>query len=317
MATIVVKNQKELDALPLTFKEFTYIEIRSDRTTEIRVSKNYGSASVVAYGSASVRAYGSASVVAYDSASVRAFGSASVLAYGSASVRASDSASVVACDSASVRASGSASVRAYDSASVVACDSASVVAYGSASVRAYGSASVVACDSASVRAYGNSMISVLSALVIIHKIKEYSIIALDGVKIKLPKKDKTATVIIRKLVGYTLNSFVDIFNLVEEDKSVILYKTVNKETLCDFSTNSLKYEGIVKCPDFDPDTNRECGGGLHLCATKEGAIDFAAGPYKLLKCRVKLKDIVVYGKSIQKVRCKQVEVLEVVGEGQK
>ena len=136
---------------------------------------------------------------------------------------------------------------------------------------------------------------------------------MDGVKVKLPKKDKTATVIKRKLVEYNLDSFVDIFNLNPENDSVILYKTVNKETGCDFRTNSLKYEGTVICPDFDSSKDRECGGGLHLCATPEGAINFANGAYKLLKCRVKLKDIVVYGKSIEKVRCRQVEVLGEVG----
>ena len=157
------------------------------------------------------------------------------------------------------------------------------------------------------------MIAILSALVVIHKIKQYAVVALDGVEIKLPKKDRTATVIKRKLVEYDLNSFVDIFNLTIEDDSVILYKTVCKETGCDFKTKTIKYKGIVKCPDFDSSKDRECGGGLHLCATPSGAIGFAIGPYKLLKCRVKLKDIVVYSKSIEKVRCRQVEVLKVVG----
>jgi hypothetical protein len=157
------------------------------------------------------------------------------------------------------------------------------------------------------------MITVLSALVIIHKIKQYAIVALDGVKIKLPKKDKTATVIHRKLVEHNIDSFVDIYNLSIENKSVILYKTVHKDTGCDFRTGHIKYEGIVECPDFDPSNDRECGGGLHLCATPEQAVMFADGPYKILKCRVKLKDIVVYSKNIEKVRCRQVEVLEQVG----
>jgi hypothetical protein len=161
------------------------------------------------------------------------------------------------------------------------------------------------------------MIAVLSTLVIIKKIANYAIVALDGVKVKLPKKDRTATVIKRKLVEHDIDSFMDIFNLTVEEKSVILYKTVRKDTLCDFRTNSIKYEGTVTCPDFDASNDRECGGGLHLCATQLDAIRFADGDYKVLKCKVKLKDIVVYGKNIQKVRCKQVEVLEVVGEGNK
>jgi len=184
---------------------------------------------------------------------------------------------------------------------VTACDSSQVTAYGSSQVTAYGSSQVTA--------YGNTMVTVLSAMVIIQKIAQFAIVSLDGVTVKLPKKAKTATVIKRKLVEYDIDSFVDIFNLTIENDSVILFKSVNKETLCDFRTNTIKYEGLVKCPDFDSDKNRECGGGLHLCATPQGAISFANGPYKLLKCRVKLKDIVVYSKSIEKVRCRQVTVL--------
>jgi hypothetical protein len=157
------------------------------------------------------------------------------------------------------------------------------------------------------------MIAVLSALVIIHKIKQYAVICLDGVKVKLPKKDKTATVIKRKLASHNIDSFVDIYGLTIEDRSVILYKTVSKETGCDFRTGQIKYEGIVTCPEFDPSADRECGGGLHLSPTPEQAIGFADGPYKLLKCKVKLKDIVVNGKNIEKVRCRQVEVLGEVG----
>ena len=156
------------------------------------------------------------------------------------------------------------------------------------------------------------MIAVLSALVIINKIAQYTIIALDGVNIKLPKKAKTATVIKRKLVEHDIDSFVDIWNLTIEKDYVILYKSVHKDTLCDFRTGKIKYEGIVVCPDFDSNSERECGGGLHLCATAQGALGFAEGPAKVFKCKVKLKDIMVYGKNIEKVRCRQVEVLEEV-----
>ena len=151
------------------------------------------------------------------------------------------------------------------------------------------------------------MIAVLSACVIVAKIAQYAIIALDGVKVNLPKKPKTATVIKRKIVLHDIKSFVDIYDLKIENDSVILYKSVDPKTLCDFQTGKVKYEGLVTCPDFDPSKDRECGGGLHLCATPELTQTFNAG--KILKCRVKLQDIVVYGKNIMKVRCKQVEVL--------
>jgi hypothetical protein len=153
------------------------------------------------------------------------------------------------------------------------------------------------------------MIAVLSALVVITKIAQYAVVTLDGIKVKLPKKDKTATVIERKLVLHDIDSFIDIHNLTVEKGFIYLYKSVHKDTLCDFRTGKIKYEGTVICPDFDPSTERECGGGLHLCATAWEALGFAEGPAVVLKCKVRLKDIVVYGKNIQKVRCKKVEVI--------
>jgi len=255
MKTIEIKTQKELDKLPDSFNEFTCIEIRSDKTIRIEVTKHRSNSQVRA------------------------------------------------CDSSQVTAYGSSQVTACDSSQVRACDSSQVTAYGSSQVRA--------CDSSQVTAYGNSMIAVLSALVILHKIKQYAIVALDGVKVKLPKKDKTATVIKRKLVLHNIKSFVDIYDLKIEDDSVILYKSVNPDTLCDFQTGKVKYEGTVEALDFDPSKERECGGGLHLCATPELTQTFNVG--KILKCKVKLKDIGVYGKNIMKVRCRKVEVLGEVG----
>ena len=72
MNTIIVKTQKELDKLPDSFKEFTYIEIRSDKNTEIIVNKTYGSSQVTAYDSSQVTACDSSQVTAYGSSQVTA-----------------------------------------------------------------------------------------------------------------------------------------------------------------------------------------------------------------------------------------------------
>ena len=317
MKTIVIKTQAEMNALPLSFNEWTEIHIQSDTSLWLEITKIYQNAQVTAYGSSQVTAYGSSQVracdssqvTAYDSSQVTAYGSSQVTAYGSSQVTAYGSSQVTACDSSQVRAYGSSQVTAYGSSQVTAYGSSQVTAYGSSQVTAYGSSQVTAYGSSQVRAYGNSMIAVLSAMVVIQKIAQYAIVALDGVKIKLPKKAKTATIIKRKLVEHDINSFVDCWGLEVENGCVILYKTVRKDTLCDFRTGKIKYEGIVVCPDFDSSSARECGGGLHLCATKLGAISFADGAYKLLKCKVKVKDIVVYGKNIEKVRCRRLEVL--------
>ena len=101
--TIVIKTQAELDALPDSFPEFTYIQIQGGTPFEkIIVRKARGSAHVVARESAHVVARESAHVVAWESAHVVARGSAHVVARESAHVEAWESAHVVARGSVAV-----------------------------------------------------------------------------------------------------------------------------------------------------------------------------------------------------------------------
>jgi hypothetical protein len=310
MKTIVIKTQSELDALPDKFEEYTQIEIRSDASVEIVVRKSYDSSTVYAYDSSTVTAYGSSTVYAYDSSTVTA--------YGSSRVYASDSSTVYAYGSSTVTAYGSSTVYASDSSRVYAYDSSTVTAYDSSTVTAYGSSTVYASDSSRVYAYGSSrvtasdfsMIAVLATSVVIKKLLDYSVASLRGVKVKIEKKDKTATVIkTPKEMKHTKKSFAD---RCESDKKghVILFKSVNPETGCDYQTGKIKYEGVVECPDWDSDPERQCGGGLHLSPTPGAALSYHQG--KLLKCRVALKDLVVFASDVTKVRCKRVEVLGAV-----
>ena len=326
MKTIIIKTQAELNSLPAKFDEFTYIEIRSDSSLTLEINKNPQSSQVTAcdssqvraYGSSQVRAYDSSQVTAYGSSQVRAYDSSQVTAYGSSQVTACDSSQVTACDSSQVRAYGSSQVRAYGSSQVTACDSSQVRAYGSSQVRAYDSSQVraydssqvTAYDSSQVRAYGNSMIMILSAYIIVKAIKDWAVVTLEEAahKITLPKKSKTSHVIKRKQTEYDANSFADIHELEKPSKdSVVLYKSVNPSTGCDFQTGTIKYEGTVTCPDWDGDANKECGNGLHLSPTAQLALSYHEG--KILRCEVKLKDIAVYSKNLTKVRCKKVKVL--------
>ena len=180
--------------------------------------------------------------------------------------------------------------------------------YTNASVEAWGNSSVVAWGNSSVAGFEFTFILILSTTVVIKKLRQYCIVRLRE-KCNIPKKDKTVKIIDHTKVElkYNKTTFREIYDLETNDNKIILYKSVNPETLCDFTTNTIKYEGIVTCPDFDPSNDRECGGGLHLCARPEQALSFNKG--LLLKCEVDLKDIVVYSKNIEKVRCKKVKVL--------
>ena len=96
--------------------------------------------------------------------------------------------------------------------------------------------------------------------------------------------------------------------------TLLLYKSVNPKTYCDFKTGTIKYElgKVVTCPDWDEKFIGECGHGLHLSPTPYFALEFNDG--KVLKCKVKICDCrtVKNPRYPTKVRCKQVEVLEEV-----
>ena len=62
MATITITTQAELDALPKSFDEYTYIQIKSDPTLTIFVSEDWGNSHVEAWDSSHVVARGSAGV---------------------------------------------------------------------------------------------------------------------------------------------------------------------------------------------------------------------------------------------------------------
>jgi len=77
-ATIVVRTQAELDALPDTFAEYTVIEIRSPSDQWITVAKARESSHVVARESSHVVARESSHVEAWESSHVEAWGSVAV-----------------------------------------------------------------------------------------------------------------------------------------------------------------------------------------------------------------------------------------------
>ena len=298
-------------------RENSSVEARENSSVEA-----WGNSSVVARGNSSVEARGNSSVEAWENSSVEAWENSSVVArenssveaWGNSSVEARENSSVEAWGNSSVVARENSSVEAWENSSVVARGNSSVEARGNSSVVALGNSSVVARENSSVEARGNSSVSgfefsfilVLSTTVVLKKLYQYVIVRLRS-KVSIPKKPKTVTIIDHSKIElkHDKKTFVEYYEL--DAKKVILYKSVDPKTLCDFRTGTIKYEGIVECPDFDSSNKRECGGGLHLCAKPSQALSFNQG--QLLKCEVDLKDIVVYSKSIEKVRCKKVKVL--------
>ena len=123
---IKVTNQKELDALPAKFDEYTYIYIKSTERVIVRSARGNSSvvawenSSVVARGNSSVVARGNSSVVARENSSVEAWENSSVVARGNSSVVARENSSVVARENSSVEAWDTATVHLYSFAVAIA-----------------------------------------------------------------------------------------------------------------------------------------------------------------------------------------------------
>ena len=124
LTKITVKNQKELDDIPLDFKGRIYIEFGTSYNKAIVKNKYYYS----------VVARENSSVVARGNSSVEARGNSLVVARGNSSVVAWENSSVVARENSSVEARGNSLVVARGNSSVVAWENSSVEAGGNSQV---------------------------------------------------------------------------------------------------------------------------------------------------------------------------------------
>jgi hypothetical protein len=216
---------------------------------------------------------------------------------------------VVAMGSSHVVAWGSSHVEAHESAHVEAHESAHVVAWGSAHVEAHESAHVVARGSSHVEAWGNCSVKVQQSISVKITLRDYAVCNAVACEPKLIECDETAHYIESPVAVNDLGSFLRIYkDNVQSDGRILLYKMVKKDGT-DHHSGTIKYEGTVTCPDWDPDPEVQCGGGLHLSPSASLA-KFYHPTGKLLKCLVHPDDIVVYGPDITKVRCRKVEVID-------
>jgi hypothetical protein len=187
-------------------------------------------------------------------------------------------------------------------------ENSQVRAYGSSQVTAYGSSQVTACDSSQVRACDYSTVSILSQDVAILTAVMFSVLMLRCKYTKKIKKDKTVTIVDQnKEIKYTKNIFISMCEKIDKNH-VLLYKSVDPKTGCDFKTGKIKYDGIVKPEKWDDNPDVQCGDGLHLSSCPGDALSYNMG--KILKCKVHINDFVVFSGDITKVRCKKVEVLK-------
>jgi hypothetical protein len=325
MKIINITTQEEFDALPDAFDEYTQINIRSKANVWITVNKAWESSHVVAResshveawesshvvarGSSHVVAWESSHVVAWESSHVEARESSHVVAWESSHVMARESSHVVAWESSHVEAWESSHVEAWGSSHVVARGSSHVEARGSSHVEAWGSSHVEAWGSSHVEAWGNCSVKVQGSNSVKITLRDYAVCNAIACEPKLIECDETAHYIKSPVAVNDLESFLRIYkDNIQPDGRILLYKMVKADGT-DHYSGTIKYEGTVICPDWDPDPLVQCGGGLHLSPSASLA-KFYHPTGKLLKCLAHPDDIVVYGPDITKVRCRKVEVID-------
>ena len=154
-----------------------------------------------------------------------------------------------------------------------------------------------------VEARENSILRLLSGAIKVEAWHSVTVICQDC-KPSIKRHGTGVTVVRTKTFQHSVASFCEMYG--NGSKPLTLYKSV-KEDGCDHRTGKIKYEGIVECPDWDPDPKRQCGGGLHLSPTPEDALRYCNGT--VLECRVARKDIVVFPTDVTKVRCRKVTVI--------
>jgi hypothetical protein len=217
----------------------------------------------------------------------------------------SGNSTVAAYGNSTVTANGNSTVTAHGNSTVAAYDNSTVTAHGNSTVAACGNSTVRAYDNSTVRAYDNSTVAAYDNSVTIEAFM-LCVIIMIGCICKIKKESKTATIIKNKVAEYEKTDFIDIYG-TDENGYLTLYKSVNPDTLCDFYSGKIRYEGTVKPGKWNPDPNVQCGDGLHLSPLPEMALRYNQG--KLLVCKVHKNDFVVYPFDITKVRCKKVTVI--------
>ena len=153
--------------------------------------------------------------------------------------------------------------------------------------------------------YENAIIRVLSKDVVIEA-WHLALVVCQECNPTIKQHGTKVTVVKTNTFRHTIKSFLEIYK--PKKGRITLYKAAHPDTRCDFYTGHIKYEGVVACPDWNPDPEVECGGGLHL-SPSVSALKKWQSHGLILECEVDMEDIVVYAADITKVRCRKVKII--------
>jgi hypothetical protein len=300
VSEIIVKTQKELDAIPLDFKGQIYIE--SDPNLNIIVTTRYykcvevrGHSYVEARNNSYIEACDKSSIAAYDNSCIVACGHSTVLARDSSSVIARITSSIIALDSSSIVALDSSSIVAHDNSSIVAQNSSSIEAWDSSSIVAYGNSSIEVWGKSSIVAYGNTQV----------------VDRLFGSNIKI---NGNARIV---YMPKTILEYCNLYNISYNEKNGKFYTCVYKQDNKYFNMYDRNYEYKIGkkliSNSFDrniPDSHKYGIDITHL----NGALDTVRfwNNLVILELEVDLDNIVINNHDYHDIRCGEAIILREV-----
>jgi hypothetical protein len=338
---IIVKTQKELNAISRDYNGYIYIEGGTEADPLV-LNINFEKATVVVRGQAYLGSvYGSAQIGSVsDSAQIRSVSDSAQIGSvsDSAQIRSvSDSAQIGSVyGSAQIRSVyGSAQIGSVsDSAQIGSVsDSAQIRSvYGSAQIGSvYGSAQIGSVsDSAQIRSvYGSAQIELYGEAVVSNAISAEKIICHGSNTVIVHKADKSNIGLVmsknshlvlldtpKMKIKPSFEEFKSIYPVKVKNGKATLYKAVHKRDGGYFSNHVSNFEykiGEVKEHEIDPSIEDSCTKGLHV-SHLDWAIKFGNewGDMAILECEVKVKDIVVSKDCDGKVRTSRLKVIREV-----
>lgn len=298
LSEIVVKSQKELDAIPGKFADTIVIKIKFGTPSFPAIVRKSYKYAVEASQHSNVVAYGNSYIVARDNSHVKAL-------YNS-HVKALDNSSVEACDNSSVEAWENSSVKAWDNSYIVARDNSFVEARGNSQVKAWDNSSVKACDNSSVEATGNSQIMNFQPC--------------QSVCRPTPPTSTRINISGNSRIIHgptTIKEYVSFYGIKHNEKTGHFFKAVHRAEdgylYSHYDPNFRYAVNKTICHVCDPDVAEECSYGIHI-STLDWALRFGSGWNNLtiIEVEADLDKVVVPVTGDGKVRTSEVKVLREV-----
>jgi len=308
MRTVIIRSQAEWNALPNYFDEFAGLELRG--VDPVTITKIPGNSSVILRGHSRAQLWEDSRAELWeDSGALLCGNSRAVLKGNSRAVLRGNSRAVLRENSRVELWETSAAIL-YGHSRAVLRENSSVELRESSQAVLWDHSQAVLWENSQAELWENSLARVFSPAARI-RAAHHAVVILEGVSPEL-QPGPGVRVMRRDPFRHDLDSFRQAHGLVPEKGELLLYKVV-RMNFKDIWTNSIVYRPgtTITCPDWDPDPERQDGGGLYLSGTPEDARrQYFSG--RLLLCAVKPEDLVVHPDTITEVRCRQVRVLEEV-----